>query len=155
VSFWNFALTLTKGHLSVFATMPLSIEDRLRRVGLRPTRQRRDLAHLIFRQGDRHFTAEGLHFEAVEASMPVSLATVYNNLHQFTQAGLLRPLSMDGTKTFFDTNVSNHHHFLVEGDNTVIDIPEGGLSVGGLPVAPDGYEISHVDVIVRLRRKTV
>lgn len=139
----------------MFAGLPLSIEDRLRKVGLRPTRQRCDLAQLIFRHGDRHFTAEDLHFEAVQASVPVSLATVYNNLHQFTLAGLLRPLSMDGTKTFFDTNVSNHNHFLVEGDNAVIDIPDGEVSVDGLPQAPEGYEITHVDVIVRLRRKTV
>ena len=134
--------------------MPLSTEDRLRRVGLRPTRQRCDLAQLIFRHGDRHFTAEDLHLEAVQASVPVSLATVYNNLHQFTQAGLLRPLSMDGAKTFFDTNVSNHNHFLVEGENAVIDIPDGQVSVSGLPQAPEGFEITHVDVIVRLRRKT-
>lgn len=92
--------------------------------------------------------------EAVQASVPVSLATVYNNLHQFTQAGLLRPLSMDGAKTFFDTNVSNHNHFLVEGENAVIDIPDGQVSVSGLPQAPEGFEITHVDVIVRLRRKT-
>ena len=135
--------------------MPLSTEDRLRRVGLRPTRQRCDLAQLIFRHGDRHFTAEDLHLEAVQASVPVSLATVYNNLHQFTLAGLLRPLSMDGAKTFFDTNVSNHNHFLVEGENAVIDIPDGQVSVNGLPQAPEGFEITHVDVIVRLRRKTV
>ena len=134
--------------------MPLSTEDRLRRVGLRPTRQRCDLAQLIFRHGDRHFTAEDLHLDAVQASVPVSLATVYNNLHQFTQAGLLRPLSMDGAKTFFDTNVSNHNHFLVEGENAVIDIPDGQVSVSGLPQAPEGFEITHVDVIVRLRRKT-
>lgn len=134
--------------------MPLSTEDRLRRVGLRPTRQRCDLAQLIFRHGDRHFTAEDLHLEAVQASVPVSLATVYNNLHQFTLAGLLRRLSMDGAKTFFDTNVSNHNHFLVEGENAVIDIPDGQVSVNGLPQAPEGFEITHVDVIVRLRRKT-
>ena len=134
--------------------MPLSTEDRLRRVGLRPTRQRCDLAQLIFRHGDRHFTAEDLHLEAVQASVPVSLATVYNNLHQFTLAGLMRPLSMDGTKTFFDTNVSNHNHFLVEGENAVIDIPDGQVSVNGLPQAPEGFEITHVDVIVRLRGKT-
>ncbi len=132
---------------------PLSIEDRLRVVGLRPTRQRCDLANLIFRYGDRHFTAESLQAEASAAQIPVSLATIYNNLHQFTQAGILRTLSMDGSKTWFDTNVSNHHHFLVEGDNEVIDIPDGAMTVGSIPVAPEGYEIVHVDVIVRLRRK--
>ena len=136
-----------------FASMPMSIEDRLRRVGLRPTRQRRDLAQIIFRKGDRHFTAEDLQGEAEAAGIDVSLATIYNNLHQFTGAGLLRPLSMDGNRTFFDTNTSNHNHFLVEGDNEVIDIPDGAIAVNGLPEAPEGYEISHVDVIVRLRRK--
>jgi Fur family transcriptional regulator, iron response regulator len=135
--------------------MQLSIEDRLRKFGLRPTRQRRDLANLIFRHGDRHFTAEALHLEALQAKVPVSLATVYNNLHQFTQAGLLRPLSMDGAKTFFDTNVSDHHHYLVEGENVVIDIPDGQICVNGLPVPPEGYEIANVDVIVRLRRSAV
>ncbi|MGL4488010.1 MAG: iron response transcriptional regulator IrrA [Rhizobiaceae bacterium] len=130
----------------------MSIEDRLRKVGLRPTRQRCDLANLIFRRGDRHFTAEDLQSEALAANIPVSLATIYNNLHQFTDAGLLRPLSMDGSKTWFDTNVSNHYHFLIEDDNEVIDIPDGTLSINSIPQAPEGFEIVHVDVTVRLRR---
>jgi Fur family iron response transcriptional regulator len=138
---------------SGFRSMPMSVEDRLRKVGLRPTRQRCDLANLIFRKGDRHFTAEDLQAEAAVASIPVSLATIYNNLHQFTGAGLLRPLSMDGSKTWFDTNVSNHNHFLIEGNNEVIDIPDGDVSVTGVPIAPEGYEIINVDVIVRLRKK--
>jgi Fur family transcriptional regulator, iron response regulator len=138
---------------ALYSTMTLSVEDRLRKVGLRPTRQRCDLANLIFRHGDRHFTAEDLQAEAVRADVPVSLATIYNNLHQFTEAGLLRPLSMDGTKTFFDTNTSNHNHFLIEGENEVIDIEDGMISVSGMPEAPAGFEIAHVDVIIRLRRK--
>ena len=138
--------------IAVRGATPLSIEDRLRVVGLRPTRQRCDLANLIFRHGDRHFTAESLQGEANVARIPVSLATIYNNLHQFTQAGLLRTLSMDGSKTWFDTNVSNHHHFLIEGDNEVMDIPDGAMTVGNIPAAPEGFEIAHVDVIVRLRR---
>ncbi len=136
-----------------FHSMPMSVEDRLRAAGLRPTRQRCDLANVIFRHGDRHFTAEELHADTVRAGINVSLATIYNNLHQFTGAGLLRPLSMDGSKTFFDTNVSNHHHFLVDDEDIVIDIPEGTVIVQGTPEAPDGYEITHVDVIVRMRRK--
>ncbi len=132
--------------------VPLSIEDRLRAVGLRPTRQRCDLAQLIFRHGDRHFTAESLQAEANSATIAVSLATIYNNLHQFTQVGLLRTLALDDYKTWFDTNVSNHHHFLIEGDNEVMDIPDGAIMVNNVPVAPQGYEIVNVDVIVRLRR---
>ncbi len=139
----------------MFSAIPMSIEDRLRKVGLRPTRQRCDLANLIFRRGDRHFTAEDLQGEALTANIPVSLATIYNNLHQFTEAGLLRTLSMDGSKTWFDTNVSNHYHFLIEGDNEVVDIPSGTVGISSLPTAPEGYDIVHVDVTVRLRKRSV
>ena len=86
--------------------------------------------------------------------VPVSLATVYNTLHQFTEAGLLREVAVDGSKTYFDTNTSDHHHFFVEDDNRVIDIPRGRLGVDGVPEPPPGYEISRVDVVVRLRRIT-
>ena len=127
--------------------------DRLRAVGLRPTRQRIALAGLLFAKGDRHLTAEELHEEAVGAGFPVSLATVYNTLHQFTDAGMLRVLAVESSKTYFDTNTSDHQHFFVEGDNEVMDIPDGSLSIDGLPDLPEGMEIAHIDVIVRLRRK--
>ena len=84
--------------------------------------------------------------------VPVSLATIYNTLHQFTGSGLLREVIVDGSKTYFDTNTSDHHHFFVEDDDAVIDIPAGKLGVGQLPEPPAGYEISRVDVVVRLRR---
>ncbi|MEX3011266.1 iron response transcriptional regulator IrrA [Hoeflea sp. TYP-13] len=128
--------------------------DRLRSVGLRPTRQRIALAGLLFAKGDRHLTAEELHEEAVGAGVPVSLATVYNTLHQFTDAGMLRVLAVESSKTYFDTNTSDHQHFFVEGENEVMDIPTGELSVGGLPEIPEGMEIAHIDVVVRLRRKS-
>lgn len=128
-------------------------EERLRRQGLRPTRQRIALADILFAKGDRHLTVEELHEEAVVAGVPVSLATVYNTLHQFTEAGLLRVLAVEGAKTYFDTNVSDHHHFFVEGQNEVIDIPVSSISIGNLPEPPEGMEIAHVDVIVRLRLK--
>jgi Fur family iron response transcriptional regulator len=124
----------------------------LRRSGLRPTRQRQALAEILFGQGNRHISAEGLHEEALMHRVPVSLATVYNTLHQFTGSGLLREVIVDGSKTYFDTNTSDHHHFFIEDDNAVIDIPEGRLGVGRLPGPPAGYEISRVDVVVRLRR---
>lgn len=98
-------------------------------------------------------TAEVLHAEAERAGIPVSLATVYNTLHQFTAAGLLRIVAAEGSRSYFDTNVSDHHHFIIEGDNTVIDIEEGKVTVNNLPEPPQGMEIAHVDVIVRLRRK--
>jgi Fur family iron response transcriptional regulator len=125
----------------------------LREVGLRPTRQRLALGWLLFAKGDRHLTAELLHEEAVHARFPVSLATVYNTLHQFTGAGVLREVAVDGSKTYFDTNASEHHHFYVEGDSSLVDIPGAELMVDKLPEPPEGYEVARVDVVVRLRRK--
>nr|WP_319384844.1 Fur family transcriptional regulator [uncultured Roseibium sp.] len=125
----------------------------LRTAGLRPTRQRVSLAELLYSKGDRHISAELLHEEAVAADVPVSLATVYNTLHQFTEAGLLREVAIDGNKTYFDTNVSDHHHFFIEGENKVIDIPGDGVGIGAIPDAPDGMEIVRVDVVVRVREK--
>jgi len=129
------------------------IDERVRRAGLRPTRQRVALAELLFAKGDRHLPAELLHEEALAAGVPVSLATVYNTLHQFTDAGLLRILAVEGSKTYFDTNTSDHHHFFVEGENTVFDIMSGPIKVSNLPEPPEGMEIVNVDVVVRLRRK--
>lgn len=128
------------------------IRAMLRGSGLRPTRQRLALAELLYAKGNRHISAEGLHEEAMIRHVPVSLATVYNTLHQFTEAGLLREVAVDGSKTYFDTNTSDHHHFFVEDDNEVIDIPPSRLGVGRLPEPPPGFEISRVDVVVRLRR---
>ncbi|MHA7775618.1 iron response transcriptional regulator IrrA [Roseibium sp. M-1] len=129
------------------------VTDMLRVAGLRPTRQRVSLAELLYSKGDRHISAELLHEEAVAADVPVSLATVYNTLHQFTEAGLLREVAIDGNKTYFDTNVSDHHHFFIEGENRVIDIPGEGVGIGRLPEAPAGMEIVRVDVVVRVRKK--
>ena len=124
--------------------------ERLRAAGLRPTRQRVALARLIFGAGDRHLTAEQLHAEACAAGMPMSLATVYNALHQFTHAGLLRSLGLEGRATHFDTNTGDHHHFLTERGE-VIDIPADAVTVNELPEPPPGMEIAQVDVVVRLR----
>ena len=124
----------------------------LRRSGLRPTRQRLSLAEILFAKGHRHISAEILHEEALTRRVPVSLATIYNALHHFTEAGLLREVAIDGTRTYFDTNTSDHHHFFVEDDSSVVDIPEGDMGVDRLPQPPAGYEIIRVDVVVRLRR---
>jgi Fur family iron response transcriptional regulator len=125
----------------------------LRQVGLRPTRQRMALGWILFAKGDRHVTAEMLYEEASRAKVPVSLATVYNTLHQFTDVGLLRQVAVDGSKSYFDTNASEHHHFFVEGEASLVDIPEAEVVVGKMPTAPDGYEVARIDVVVRLRRK--
>jgi Fur family transcriptional regulator, iron response regulator len=129
------------------------IEKRVRSAGLRPTRQRVALADLLFAQGDRHLSAEELHEEAVVAGVAVSLATVYNTLHQFTDAGLLRILAVEGARTYFDTNTSDHHHFYIEGENRVMDIEHGPVGVTNLPEPPEGMEIANVDIIIRLRPK--
>jgi Fur family iron response transcriptional regulator len=125
----------------------------VRDAGLRPTRQRIALATLLFAKGDRHLSAEELHEEALVAGVPVSLATVYNTLHQFTEAGLLRILAIEGVKTYFDTNTSDHHHFFIEGENRVFDIDAGPVRVENLPEPPDGMEIANVDIVIRLRPK--
>jgi len=119
--------------------------------GLRPTRQRIALGWMLFAKGDRHLTAENLHEEAQSSRVSISLATIYNSLHQFTQAGLLREIAIDGSRTYFDTNVADHHHFLVEGANTLIDIPQVAVDLLRLPPAPAGKRIAQVEVIVHLR----
>lgn len=132
--------------------MQRTVENKLRGAGLRPTRQRIALGALLLDGVDRHVTAESLHEQAVLADIPVSLATVYNTLHQFTAAGLLREVAVNGSKSYFDTNTSDHHHYFIEHENRVVDIPlSSGIKVNGLPEAPDGMEITHVDVVVRLR----
>src|ERR1700743_3011344 len=130
------------------------VKEKLRDVGLRPTRQRMALGCVWFSKGARHVTAEMLYEEATHAKVPVSLATVYNTLHQFTEVGLLRQVAVDGSKSYFDTNVSDHHPFFVEGEHALVDIPGADALVEKLPAAPEGYEIARVDVVVRLRRKS-
>jgi Fur family iron response transcriptional regulator len=129
-----------------------ALRERLRGVGLRPTRQRTSLGWLLFAKGDRHVSAEILYEEAMKARVPVSLATVYNTLHQFTEVGLLREVAVDGSKTWFDTNADTHHHFFVEGENRLIDVEAADVGVCHLPPVPEGYEIARVDVVVRLRK---
>ncbi len=124
------------------------IRDLLAHAALRPTRQRILLATLLFGQGDRHVTAETLHGEVVALGEHVSLATIYNALHQFKEAGLLRELAIEGTKAHFDTNTSNHNHFYLESEGRLMDI--AGVRVEGLPEPPEGMRISHIDVVIRL-----
>jgi Fur family transcriptional regulator, iron response regulator len=130
-----------------------TILARLRSAGLRPTRQRMALARLLFETSDRHVTAEQLHGEATAASIPVSLATVYNALHQFTAGGLLREVVVEPGRSYFDTNIDDHHHFFCESTGMLQDIPGAAVMVGQLPLPPAGTEISRVDVIIRVRRQ--
>ncbi|MFQ5467378.1 MAG: iron response transcriptional regulator IrrA [Kiloniellaceae bacterium] len=137
------------------ATRPYSnLIERLKMVGLRPTRQRLALARLLFEDGDRHITAEQLHAEAMDREVRVSLATVYNALHQFTRAGLLREVVVDSGRSYFDTNVSDHHHFFYEDSGRLEDIPDRCVRLDALPSAPEGTRVARVDVIIRVTSDT-
>jgi Fur family transcriptional regulator, iron response regulator len=133
--------------------MTSTASEKLRSAGLRPTRQRMALAQILFGSGDRHVTAEQLHAEALAARVPVSLATVYNTLNQFTRAGLLREVAIEGDRTYFDTNTSNHFHYYIEAEDRLFDIEMAELSVKGLPAPPPGTKVARIDIIVRLERQ--
>jgi Fur family transcriptional regulator, iron response regulator len=135
--------------------IPSQMKSRLREVGLRPTRTRVALGGILFGKGDRHVSAEMLFEEACQASVSVSLATIYNTLHQFTHVGLLRQVAIDSSKSYFDTNNSEHHHYYLEDKHELMDIPPTEVGVDSVPVPPAGYEIVRIDVVVRLRRKTI
>jgi Fur family iron response transcriptional regulator len=124
----------------------------LRMAGLRPTRQRVALAELLFAGEHRHVSAEQLHVEAVGARVNVSLATIYNSLHQFREAGLLREVAVDASRSYFDTDTSDHHHFYLEDEQRVIDIPSSAIVIQNLPEPPKGTSITHVDVVVRVKK---
>jgi Fur family iron response transcriptional regulator len=125
----------------------------LRGVGLRPTRQRLALARMLFEGEDRHVTAEILHAEALGAKVSVSLATVYNTLHQFTSTGLLREIVVDASRSYFDTNTTQHHHFFLEGSGHLQDIPGERLPLADLPPPPPGTSVKRVDIIIRLKEE--
>ena len=106
------------------------IMELLRDAGLRPTRQRRSLAQQLFSGNDRHVTAEQLHSESLGQGISVSLATVYNTLHQFTTAGLLRELVVDAGRSYFDTNISAHHHLYFEDSGKLLDVSGDNIAIG-------------------------
>lgn len=125
--------------------------QRLKAAGLRPTRQRLALTRILFENGHRHLTAEILHGEARQAGVDVSLATIYNTLHQFTSVGLLREVVIDTGKAYFDTNTEDHHHFFFEDSGRLMDIPGMEVAIANLPQAPEGTSVSRVEVVIRLK----
>jgi Fur family transcriptional regulator, iron response regulator len=128
-----------------------AITHRLNSAGLRPTRQRILLGHLLFGSDEhRHVTAEQLLRECKEAKVHISLATIYNTLHQFTKAGLLRELVVESGRVYFDTYTEHHHHFYCEKTGLLSDIPKNQIQLMGLPIPPEGMQLMHVDVIVRV-----
>jgi len=129
------------------------LKDKLRKAGLRPTRQRVALGWMLFGRGDRHVTAESLFEEAAKARVPISLATVYNTLHQFREAGFLREVAVEGAKTYFDTNIGNHCHFYIEGEGRLIDIDDSQVVISNAPTPPEGMEVARIDIVFRLQPK--
>ena len=133
-----------------------SEKDRLTKLlvdeGIRPTRQRMALAELLFDGTHKHVTAEQVLELARKSRARVSLATVYNTLHSFTQAGLLREISVDQSSNYFDTNIDTHYHFYDEATGKVCDIPADAIRTECLPPPPEGREIGRVDVTIRLRK---
>lgn len=125
---------------------------RLRQAGVRPTHQRKELANMLFRNGHRHVTAEMLHGEVRAEGIRISLATIYNTLHQFTRAGLLLEVVVNSTRSYFDTNTVHHQHFYLEDDDTLIDIPNTDAIVVHWPTPPSGTVVKRVDVVVHVRR---
>ena len=128
-----------------------AIAKNLRAAGLRPTEQRIALYRLLFAAGHRHVTAEELHAEVLANGIILSVATIYNALNDFTQAGLVRILAVEGARTWFDTNTADHHHFYLEGAGEIRDIDSNKISIAHIPEPPEGFEIANVDVIIRVR----
>ncbi|MBF9049937.1 transcriptional repressor [Roseobacter sp. HKCCD9010] len=126
----------------------------LAQADLRPTRQRLSLATLLVGDGqDRHVTAEGLHAAVLGTGDKVSLATVYNTLKAFCDAGLMQEVTVDGSRSYFDTRMDDHPHFYWEDEAKLTDAPAAELKITSLPAPPEGHEIAKVDVVIRLRRK--
>jgi Fur family transcriptional regulator, iron response regulator len=127
--------------------------EMLRVAGLKPTRQRLALGQILFAGEDRHVSCESLFEEARASGAELSLATVYNTLHQFREAGLLREVHLDSERRWFDTNVGEHHHFYVEDTGALMDIPADSVEIVSLPAPPRGFSVEGVDVVVRVRAK--
>lgn len=128
------------------------IEGDLRHVGLRPTRQRIALYRKLFCSHSRHVNAEDLHAEVLNSGGYMSLATIYNTLNQFAEAGLLRKVAISGGRGYYDTAGGDHHHFHIEAEDRIIDVPAKSIQFAHLPPAPHGYEITGIDVVIRLEK---
>ena len=121
--------------------------------GLRPTRQRMSLASLLVGDGmNRHVTAEGLYASALDAGEKVSLATVYNTLRAFCEAGIMHEITVDAGRSYFDTRMDDHPHFFWEDENRISDAPNEELELARVPKAPEGAEVTRVDVVIRVRK---
>ena len=133
--------------------MSTTLHARLQSAGLRATPKRLAIGKLLFDGMDRHVTADDVAALARKHNVRVSLATVYNTLNQFVAAGLMKRITLDSDRTWFDTNVSDHHHFFLEEDGTLMDIPGEHIELAELPTPPAGLKVSRIDVVVRVTRR--
>lgn len=124
---------------------------RLKASRLRPTKQRLALAGLLFDKAPRHVTADELYQEALDAGIPVSLATVYNTLNQFTSAGIMSEVVVGSGQSYFDTTASSHWHYFDRQTGEIFDIPASKLNFKDLPEPPPGKVIERIDVVIRVR----
>ncbi len=124
----------------------------LQKAGLRPTRQRLILGQFLLSGQHQHISADELHLLTMQSGFSMSLATVYNTLNQFAEAGLIRKISVSGQRTFFDTNAHNHQHFYLEDEDRMIDIGGVPLMLSPAPQAPAGYTITKIDILVSLKK---
>lgn len=141
---------MIKSHTKIIEIDALNI---LKEAKLRPTRQRVSLVSNIFKYGNRHLSAESLHREILNSGEQVSLATVYNTLHQLTNLNLLREVKANASQNYFDTNTTAHHHFFDESNNSLIDISKDKIKIYGIPIPPDNKKVSEVEVIISIKNK--
>jgi len=122
----------------------------LSRYDIRPTKIRKAIAGLLFDGQDKHVSVDDVIALARSRDIKTSVASVYNTLNQFAAAGLLRRVAVDTGRAFFDTNISDHHHFYFEDEERLEDIPGNAIEINGLPKLPKGRRIKSVDVTIRL-----
>ena len=131
----------------------IDILKKLRSSGLRPTKQRVEIAKFLFeREKTFHFTVESLNkLLTKKSASKIVLATVYNTVHAFKTAGHLSEVEVRGNKTYFDTNVSNHHHFYDSDTSELIDIDSNDIIIQKIPKAPNGKKIKNIEVFINLK----
>ena len=125
----------------------------LKDANLRPTKQRVSLVHNIYKYGNRHVNAESLHKEILDTGDNVSLATVYNTLHHLTNLGFLRQVKINAKQNYFDTNITDHHHFFDKSNNSLIDISKGLIKIQGIPIPPKNKIVSDIELIISIKNK--
>jgi len=125
---------------------------RLRRVGLRSTHQRVQLLALLIHRGNRHVTADDVFRAAQVAGIKTTLATVYNVLHELTRLGVLREIGIDGSRVYFDTNLTPHLHLYFEDSHSLHAIPVDWISTKGLAARLGGIDPERLDIVIRVGR---